>query len=501
MENSQSTDAGSVASRDVASDRRQKKRELDRKAQRMARERTKNRIAYLESIVNHLQEYSAGRGVESMMSHLSNLTRDRQRLLDTLRSVEETIQKQLRELSDPELRPAEQAGTPTHPVSGSLSTTYEGRRATAQQGMEDAGSLGDVESRQPVHFDMENWGREGLTDVPGRGGNPSVGQGLDLQEKATAPISSMAAFETIPELHLGQDRLLANFAGDPIVPASTTLCDCFEAHSLGLTGPQQFNIWRAVNEALGRRTRISRVELEAEGLSSADTAIQVVLQGWVEMEHAGKLTPAWRKIRRVDEICFQKTLPTERLAILATMHRIFLYHGNPTVERRDILPRWLWDRPSQAIPHSYGIDFFVWPGVRERFIFAQHSYCRNLFWELFQASLKILWPFDLRDCYMHNRTTNQYQFSPPFEQRIRDINSWTMATDFLNEFPEFYEDMPLFLGVPRNLPDSLAATAPTPRVAETDREPEGQRAQVAVTDSPSDFRHDGLDMCLLLPGW
>jgi hypothetical protein len=80
-----------------------------------------------------------------------------------------------------------------------------------------------------------------------------------------------------------------------------------------------------------------------------------------------------------------------------------------------------------------------------------------LFWKLFCSSLRILWPFEFRDCYTRNLQTGQYHISPQFDERIGDINAWTMESDIFKRWPEFYSDIPAFNHIPASV-----APAPTP---------------------------------------
>lgn len=89
--------------------------------------------------------------------------------------------------------------------------------------------------------------------------------------------------------------------------------------------------------------------------------------------------------------------------------------------------------------------------MRERFIFAQHRYCTNLFWQLFQQALRILWPHDLTECYSKDADTGRYLLSTSFQNRIRDINAWQMTGDFLSEFPELHGDIPTFGSIPASI--------------------------------------------------
>jgi hypothetical protein len=119
--------------------------------------------------------------------------------------------------------------------------------------------------------------------------------------------------------------------------------------------------------------------------------------------------------------------------------------------------------PSQAIVHSYAIDFFAWPGVRERFVFAQHRYCSNTFWYLFNSCLHVLWPYEFRDCYSRNTTTGQYSISPSFEKRLYDINAWTMSDGLFRQWPEFYSDFPAYNKFPMNVNGGAGAFHGPPR--------------------------------------
>src|SRR5690242_5715764 len=74
---------------------RDRKRELDRKAQRSARERTKRRIAQLEATVAHLQQTDGDGRVVSLTDHLSQVMHERDTLLDCLESLGATIRSHL----------------------------------------------------------------------------------------------------------------------------------------------------------------------------------------------------------------------------------------------------------------------------------------------------------------------------------------------------------------------------------------------------------------------
>lgn len=88
------------------------------------------------------------------------------------------------------------------------------------------------------------------------------------------------------------------------------------------------------------------------------------------------------------------------------------------------------------------------PALRYRFAIAPHRYCSNLFWHMFKEHLRIVWPYDFRDCYIRNMQLGTYGLSPLFKEKIHDLRSWTMAPDFFAQFPELMQDIPKFPGQP-----------------------------------------------------
>lgn len=84
------------------------------------------------------------------------------------------------------------------------------------------------------------------------------------------------------------------------------------------------------------------------------------------------------------------------------------------------------------------------PGFRERIIFGHGEYCNNTFSKMFASSFRFLWPFEVRDTYVQNRETRLFHFSSTFLERTEDLRCWCMEVDFVNAYPEFRGDIPLF---------------------------------------------------------
>ncbi|KAG7145718.1 hypothetical protein HYQ46_013334 [Verticillium longisporum] len=97
------------------------------------------------------------------------------------------------------------------------------------------------------------------------------------------------------------------------------------------------------------------------------------------------------------------------------------------------------------------------PGIRDRFVFSQHRYCMNEFWNLFRLNLKLVWQLGFNACFIQNTTTGRFGLAPLFEERIRNIKAWTMNADILNQYPELADDIPLFT--------DMSAKPSTPQIA------------------------------------
>ncbi|OHE92734.1 hypothetical protein CORC01_11952 [Colletotrichum orchidophilum] len=448
--------------------RKIRKRELDRRAQRQARERTRNRIAELEAQVKELRKDDSTR-LSAAMEQLAAVTRERDGLFDTFKSIEQTMRDRV--LPSRPAPAATRQRSPTPPTLLTTSTSLPPAAAAAASRnvtmltelsapsyTAPMGLLSDTPAALEVH------GFHGRVD--GAAGGVVVGRvpsGFPASSVHAPSIHASSSTSDSQDFIEDEVNDGDDVPDDPnlIVPPPEAPCDCVTARTPAGPAPPRVNVWRAVNQILAKRCHISKEAHIAEDANDEDIPVRVLLEGWDAVATSRPLSKLWRKLRRVDELCFQTCPPTERLAILRTMHLLLQYHSDPTPERYVKLPTWYLKRPSQAMPHSYAIDFFVWPGVRERFVFGQHHYCNNQFWELFSTNFHLLWPFEFRDAYKKSVITGQYQMSPMFEQRISDINAWTMGMDFFNQFPELIADMPAFNSVAQTLTPAVTSPPPT----------------------------------------
>ncbi|KAK2054549.1 hypothetical protein LY76DRAFT_552036, partial [Colletotrichum caudatum] len=404
--------------------RKIRKRELDRRAQRHARERTRNRIAELEAQVKELRKDDSTRS-SACIDQLAAITRERDSLVDTVKSIEQIIRNHvlLPSRQTPAAEPIFPAGQsiplPNPPgvtLTRSFSHSYSAPNRLLPGGP-------SVAYPHPLHGSSFGSKLEVVGTVPNHfSPPPSV-------RASTSTSDSQDLTEELEEDEGDEDH----GGTSVIVPPSEAPCECLAAQTLGEQAPREFNLWRAVNQVLTKAGPVSKEVQEAEDADDEDIPVRVLIEGWDAVAKSRHLSKLWRKLRWVDEKLFLGCPPTERLAILRFMHLLLKYHCDPTPER-----------PSQRMPHSYAIDFFVWPGVRERFVFGQHTYCGNQFCDLFASCLRIRWPFEFRDTYRKSVVTGRYQLSPLFDQWLTDLNVWTMENDMFARFPELAADIPSF---------------------------------------------------------
>ncbi|KAH7161009.1 hypothetical protein EDB81DRAFT_714102 [Dactylonectria macrodidyma] len=415
----------------IIRDRRLKKRELDRKAQRMARERTKNRITQLEAMVAHLKQDDANSRVLSLMDHLSQAMGDRDKLLNALESLAFTIRGHIQDA--------------TREVG--WCTTVGNIPALPRQSHDapDSGpALGAHASSIPTadvptdFLDPQLW-LETELGLPNPCRILPNGDVFGNFLNDSTPSQDITLLPTLS----GPRPCATYHLEDVIIPTATSKCDC--AIPASGTSVPDINLWRAANEMLTRPTALWQSDVAIDDAECEDTVIRAIVEGWNSVEDKGNMVELWCKLRKLDELAWHKCRPTERLAVLRSICLMIEYHNDPSPRRQAALPRWLWIRPSQTLPHSRAVDFFAWPALRERFVFFQHQYCANLFWHLFQSNLRILWPFDFRDTYMQNAETGRFQLSPHFKECIGELSSWTMEAGFFKQFPELYDDIAVYL--------------------------------------------------------
>ncbi|KEF56570.1 uncharacterized protein A1O9_06758 [Exophiala aquamarina CBS 119918] len=434
------------------SSRRLKKREIDRRCQRQARERTKTRIAYLEGLVEDFRRQDSSGQVATLMKQLQEIEAERDLMSRTLKDIQKAMD--VHKPTKPDQEPPRQDSS-SHINSAQViwaSNDIEERKPSIASLCETAPAhLNDQlpEPSQPIDFELATF-------------SPSPSVVLPAQEILFGP--QVVRLDSDSPQSTSQALVQSKAFHDPtLMPSSYAKnwdqplngCSCQNHHDdfimPGKKSIWRGNYWRYANEVLSERFDWpEEVEPTSDAVAD-DVPVRAVLEGWDAVARRGPLHPSWQILRRIDQILFRSCGQTERLAILRAMHSLLQFHTESTSYRYSRLPPWYNKRPAQKIAHSYAIDYFAWPGLRERFIFGEHDYCGNEFWHLFNKSLRVLWPYEFRDCYTREIETGLYKVSPHFDERLRDIKSWTMGPDIFQRFPELYCDIPSFNTIPANI--------------------------------------------------
>ncbi|KIX04472.1 uncharacterized protein Z518_05340 [Rhinocladiella mackenziei CBS 650.93] len=468
------TDSAESAEAKGISSRRLKKREIDRRCQRQARERTKSRIAYLEGLVEDFRQQDASGQVATLMKQLQETEAERDIMAKALKDIQKALDTH-RPLKPTEEQPQDKNISVSHRFYEDANAERKPSLASLQDGASLSVLPGPIDaqtdnSNPASSFELAHFPPAPIPHMqaPGKLFAPEV-----VRLEAASPNCRNQAIvksKSANDLHQ-QISYNNNWA----IPRHT--CSCHSSHNRprGRRPVWQGNYWKFANEVLSEKFEWSEDVAPASDAVSDDVPVRALIEGWDAVAKRGPLHPSWQILRRIDETLFSMCPNTERLAIMRAMHTLLQFHTESSAERYARLPPWYMRRPSQRIAHSYAIDYFAWPGIRERFIFHEHDYCGNDFWHLFCRSIRILWPYEFRDCYTREIDTGLYKISPMFDHRLSDIKCWTMGPDIFQRFPELYSDMPAFNHIPQTISQGYAR-------------PQGRRVCLPLASSPNSGR-------------
>lgn len=421
-----------------------KKRETDRRCQRMIRERTKSRIAYLESLVEQFRQQDSSGRVETLMQQLEEAIAARDALARKVKNIENIISD-----NGSNIKPKEESDVQSNSTGANQIPL----------------SAEIVPRTEP--------------DSPDTIVSPSSATpGYTLHNKEYAAYMETTA------------QRAASWAPSTLQPPPDQFCEC-SMNVAAVDPTKPLNKWRYANDTLTEWFKWPPQALDMSRFLAYndDVPIRAIVEGWDAVEKHGHMHPIWRLLRGIDENLFGSIEPRERLAILIVMGLLIQAHLNPTSEKHKDLPKFYLKRPSQDLLHSYATEYFAWPGLREKFINTEHRYCSNMFWQLFCKDFRFLWQYEFRDCYTRNTETGLYSISPTFRDRIHDIRSWSMGQDFFKEYPECQNDIPGWGTIPASVmpPTSgrqLVHSAPPKKIAQhphKDLQKEADASQLHAT--------------------
>jgi len=310
------------------SSRRLKKREIDRRCQQQARQKTKSRIAYLEGLVEDLKNQDASGRLENVMKQLSDATKEKELLsskLDDIQKILGGLGPRQRDSGTPRL--TEQPTTDDEPQANpAVVSPSEVMSVSEPQTNGSAHTLAD--KRENIGQSADNASNEWPISIP-----PALPR----------PLLSDSVLINLPH---ASDQIipLCHQACAPTMPQTSLTCECSFAKRLADSSKATTNLWHYANVVLEERFKWSGEIPSDEDALSEDTPIRAVIEGWDSVDKCNSMSPSWNVLRRIDETLFSICGPVERLAILLTMHILLQFHCEPTGERFNKLPPWYWAR-------------------------------------------------------------------------------------------------------------------------------------------------------------
>lgn len=443
---------------------RQRKRETDRAAQRIIRERRNKYISQLEGLVKTLQK--GGNNDERVEDLVCQIKAKDDEIL-RLRQGFASVNKIANALADP-LKPG--SSRPYLDKMESQSTYCDIQSpAMAQQLLQDRGhQLRSLQNEQFCNTGLsENATSEYVPISPGR--SHLAGKEPDLLY--TVQLDS-------PKVYMQSPRLIA----PKLDTSSVSKSNSFSSQD-GVKDVFENSLSKIANSILQKRNLDSRLwslagcllheilkypqNVKQDLEYSEDIPIRGVVEGWeAVLERHGSLDLGWQWLQYIDRILFPSQPIPERLAILRMMRLQLEYQIHPQMGASQTRPSFFSAKPIQDfLPHDPLLEHYVWPGLRERMLLTPKRYASNSFMDNFTKSLGFLWPFQPTDCYLQNLATGCYQYSDSFKTRQADLRCWSVRMPLFEKFPELQQDMPAFDQSPYDVnivlrPGSMDSIAP-----------------------------------------
>ncbi|EXJ62852.1 hypothetical protein A1O7_03293 [Cladophialophora yegresii CBS 114405] len=467
----------------LTASQRERKRAIDREAQRSIRLKTKNYIAHLESLVRIMENGSSstnsGEGVQQSHDHsVAEHEGERARaLLSQLRQSEEevrTLKEMLagvQKLVGTVLHPADEHGWLAMPSTGNgeqAAPTANSLACGPHDQFENCASVYShssdsssplVEFGYPVPFDQPKRAEAFASEYPPR----SHGiQPYTLQQH---------------DVYNSSGRFSA-----PVIRPDSPTSDRSDAPKDREEGELFLLSDREVNRALA-----GGHQSFANQLLDEDIIVRAVLHGWRDVQDQYLLDKGWRALRSIDQNIFRECGVVERMAILYMMRLKLLHQSNTNLQYLAPLPPFFQRGPSEdpeVLRKTPIIEHFIWPALRANLCRNTKKYINNKFSDSFRHSFKFVWPYDISHTYNKDQSSQLYSITSGFKQRQWDLRSWTMRREFFTHSSELIGSIPVYeapmdrILLPAGLMASQRAQAPRP-VTKTEQ-PEAEQPPISL---------------------
>jgi hypothetical protein len=137
----------------------------------------------------------------------------------------------------------------------------------------------------------------------------------------------------------------------------------------------------------------------------------------------------------VDSIVRVVTTPTlpERIGFLYLIYAIVRWQMNPSQATYYSLPEWLRPLPAQLFAaHPPWVDFFIWPKGREKLCLEPKYHHKHPdIVRICNRAISVNWPYRPSDMLL--QVGDDTILNPVFERHIRDLRNWTITEEIFEE--------------------------------------------------------------------
>ncbi|KAK1763982.1 hypothetical protein QBC33DRAFT_572924 [Phialemonium atrogriseum] len=417
----------------------QHKRNVDRRAQRAFRQRTKDCISKLEEQFGQLQETCCEKEQE-----LQSVREHNKALLQCLETVIDLVSSTVGQFRD-DANTTVIPGSCSHALHAKVGHLRDGTHPPGTEkitGAEQTASMSPYLSSHDGHvtgrvsFETGNATYQVSPAASGRSEDSHNAQpGSHQLPVSTSDVSSFSLLDVqiaqsaMPEPHTEP------FAAMP-TPCSTAMANTPPyVPQIATVLPSHFPSTCPLDEILldflsSRRDMLSKgVSLESVAGPEKPT-----VKALFTAELATPVHPLSGIMSRVLST-FPCVGEPEKLAFFYLMCQTMRWQISPTKENYFAMPTWLRPTVTQiAVPHAIWIDNIPWPSVRDVLIENADKYPFEVFSEQYSQRVTVNWPFDVLDAV--SDLDNEAVLHSIFEKHIRNLKNWTVSAEFRGCFPE-----------------------------------------------------------------
>lgn len=408
--------------------RAERKRELDRLAQRATRERTKNRIADLEQRLASLESGDKNFEIAQLTKTIGELRKENGRFQTALLKMRFAINEALGESEGSGRRDSTSTTAQNTPFANGVRT----------------GSV--IENDEETETALQPLRADGVHSPP----TPTVL--INSQAQRLQPLFETQGYRT-PTPHdfgnLDVNQIYEFFeygSGNPFANPSPLTGRMPPEGGFLVIAPDEHK-WKTSDDAFHRGLQANPIVMELDEAILA----KAILLGWDSIG-AALQHPILFALQCIDQRVFGKwTSRPQRLALMYICGCAMRWRANPTEENMAKVPPWFLPRPAQIrIEHPLVIDFLVWPGLRERLVFEYEKYqIGGEFSFCFVEFFHFYWPYPDEQVARYEQDSGLISgLSRLFREFVFDLKNFTMLPAFFESFPEMRADIDMWVEPP-----------------------------------------------------